>query len=129
MENKYIAASAAWALIILTVSTAPGSAIEPVGRLPFASIAAHFGEFLIFGWLLAKAFPKLRNPLMISLSYSAITEVLQLYVPGRFFSYSDIALNMAGSIFGIGAPSLLAQSHIFLQFKSKLSEWFNDRNP
>lgn len=129
-NKKYICATALWALAIFAVSTAPGSAITPVAsKVPFSSVLAHFGEFFIFGWLLSKTFPKLRNPLLISLSYSFITEVLQLYVPGRFFSYNDIAMNMAGSLFGIGAPSAFGQNNILFQFKNKLTAWFNDRNP
>lgn len=129
MEKRYAAAAFLWALVMLVATITPGNAIEPVGKIPFASIIFHLGEFLVFGWLLSKAFPSLQNPLLISLSYSIITEVLQLYVPGRFFSYNDIAMNMAGSIFGIGAPSALAQSHIFLQLKNKLDAWSDDRNP
>lgn len=129
-NKKYAYAAALWALAIFAVSTAPGSTITPVAsKVPFSSVLAHFGEFFIFGWLLSKAFPKLRSPLLISFSYSVITEVLQLYVPGRFFSYSDISMNIAGSIFGIGAPSAFGQNNILLQFKNKLTAWFNDRNP
>lgn len=118
-----------WALVMLAVTILPGTAIEPVGRMPLISAVFHIGEFLIFGWLLAKAFPNISSPLLISLAYSAFTEILQLYVPGRFFSYTDIALNMAGSVSGIGAPFALQENNILLQFKNKLTSWFNDRNP
>lgn len=129
MNNGYAGAAALWALAMLAITITPGNTIGPVGGLPFVSIGAHFGEFFVFGLLLSKAFPALRNPLLISLSYSSITEVLQLYVPGRFFSYGDIALNMAGSIAGIGAPNAFAQNDILLQFKNKVTAWFDDRNP
>ncbi len=127
MRNKYAYAAALWALAILAVSTMPGNAIEPAGKIPFSSTVAHVGEFLILGWLLSNVFSTLRNPLAISIFYSAFTEFLQLFVPGRFFSYNDIALNIAGAVFGICAV-LLAQNNIFLQLKSNLYAWFDDRN-
>lgn len=127
-KNKYFYLSILWALAILAISAMPGTAVEPAGMIPFSSAIAHFGEFLVFGWLLSKTFRDAGSPLVVSVFYSALTEILQLHVPGRFFSYPDIALNIAGSVSSIGASSKLAQSHILLQFKFKLYEWFNDRN-
>ena len=126
-NKKYACASMLWALAILVVATIPGSAIEPVSKIPLLSIVAHFCEFLIFGWLLSKAFPALKNPLLISLFFSIFTEYLQLYVPGRFFSYADIATNAVGAIFGMGVVSE-SQNHIFLHIKIKLDAWLNGRN-
>ncbi len=118
--NRYRVAAFFWTLIMLAVSITPGNMIEPVGRIQYSSIVAHFGEFIVLGYLLSRAFPTFRNPFLISLFYAVFTEVLQLYVPGRFFSYSDILLNIIGSLFGICAHSTFTQSHIFLQFKNKL---------
>ncbi len=110
MKNKYLAASAAWALIILAVSIAPGNAIEPVGRLPFSSVLAHFGEFFVFSFLFRRALESegmsMKRALIItilaSFAYSGITEILQLYIPGRFFDYNDMLMNDAGALAGIG---------------------------
>ncbi len=110
MKNKYLAASAAWALAILAVSTAPGSALSPLSEIPFLSIVAHFGEFFIFSFLFRRALElegmSMKRALIITIlagfAYSSITEILQLYVLGRFFSYSDIMPNDIGAHAGLG---------------------------
>jgi len=111
LKNKYLAASAAWALIILAISTTPGSTIAPVAdKIPFSSVLAHFGEFFIFSFLLKRALESegmngkraLIMTILISIAYSSITEILQLYVPGRFFDYNDMLVNDMGALAGLG---------------------------
>lgn len=100
-EKNYIVASAAWAMIVLTITIIPGSEISKAGVGEPGSNIAHFGEFMVFGYLLSRGFPRLKNAILIAAFYGIITEVLQLYVPGRFFSYADIAMNEAGTAFGV----------------------------
>lgn len=100
----------AWALAILYVSTMPGKAVAPIsGGIPYSSAVAHFGEFLVFSLLLHRALAHealsakraLMMTIIISFAYSSITEILQLYVPGRFFDYNDILTNDFGAVAGL----------------------------
>ncbi|VVB61035.1 VanZ like family protein [uncultured archaeon] len=95
-----------WAIVILIVAITPGNEISKVNQSFFTAKLAHFGEFLIFGWLLGKSFPDLKNPLLLALFWAAFTESLQLFVPGRSFEYSDIVLNGAGGVIGISLKNI-----------------------
>lgn len=100
-----------WAFVILAITITSGKALEPAGRIPFLPFFVHFGEFLVFGFLLQRALESekglsARNALALSIilsfAYSALTEILQLYVPGRFFEYSDMLTNNLGALVGLG---------------------------
>jgi VanZ family protein len=72
------------------------------------SKAGHFGEYaglafwLVFGWTGGKPFRvvlprwKLLLSAGISLLYSASDEIHQLFVPGREFQFSDLAVDALG---------------------------------
>lgn len=127
---RYAFLAIIWAAVILLVSAASGSAVSKAGGGEFSAVFWHFGAFVIFGYLLSLAFADLNeggnaspqisgmagiigeNPLFIAFFYSVFTEILQIYVPGRYFSYFDIATNGAGSVFGAAA------NRIFLQYFS-----------
>ena len=100
-NKKYFYAAILWAVVILAVAITPGSEISKVNQSFFTAKLAHFGEFFIFGWLLSKSFSDVKKPILIALFWAAFTESLQLFVPGRSFEYSDIALNSFGSIAGL----------------------------
>ncbi len=99
-----------WAFVILAITITSGKALEPANRIPFLPFLVHFGEFLVFGFLLQRALASekglsARNALalaiILSFAYSALTEILQLYVPGRFFEYSDMLTNDLGALVGL----------------------------
>jgi len=98
-----------WTLVILAVSTLPGNAIAPASNIQYLSVFAHFSEYLVFSFLLHRALANekisARNALAItivaSFAYSVLTEILQLYVPGRFFDYNDILTNDLGALAGL----------------------------
>lgn len=106
-KRTYRILAVLWAFIILLVSALPGAEISKTGVGEPGSSAAHFGEFLVFGFLLIRAYPESKSPVTLCIFYGIMTEVLQLYVPGRFFSYVDIAMNGAGAIFGLGTVKLI----------------------
>lgn len=101
-----------WALVMLIVSVSSGEAVTAVsGGIPFASALAHFGEFLVLGLLVNRALAQGGNSgkkiffsaAFLCFAYSALTEILQIYVPGRFFAYEDILMNNAGALVGVSA--------------------------
>ena len=101
-----------WALVMLIVSVSRGEAVAAVsGGIPFASAIAHFGEFLVLGFLVNRALTQGSNSgkkiffsaALLCFAYSALTEILQIYVPGRFFAYEDILMNNVGALVGVSA--------------------------
>ncbi|MFH1127728.1 MAG: VanZ family protein [archaeon] len=112
--HKYWMPVVVWALIMLFVSTMPGEALEKMdggsGKVSSYSYIWHFFEFLVLSFLLFRAI-SLDNKygrmkvialvIAVSFAYSFLTEFMQLYVPGRFFDYSDIMVNNIGAVAGL----------------------------
>lgn len=104
-----------WAIIMLFVSAMPGEAIEAIdgggGKVSSYSYIWHFFEFLVFSFLLFRALNSFERPqgrssfvavIAVCLLFSFVTEFVQIYVPGRFFDFSDIFVNNLGVIAGLG---------------------------
>jgi VanZ family protein len=97
--------------------------------------AAHFTEYFILGLALFSGFrvnfPKAPGrrygipgnwtlPAVITASlYAASDEIHQIFIPGRAFQVTDIAVDSAGALLGIGVFALLAV--IVLSVKKKKS--------
>lgn len=75
---------------------------------------AHFSVFFILTFLLTGIFHlKDKGPinwnqlfisaLFISMGYNIITEIVQIFIPGRSFEYKDLVVNFLGSIIGFMA--------------------------
>lgn len=69
----------------------------------------HVAEFTVFGYLLMRAwhqgkhlsgFPLILLTIIIGAGYGVSDEVHQLFVPGRFFSYWDMAADAVGTVVG-----------------------------
>ncbi len=109
--SKYWLPVILWAFVILIVSVSRGESVAAVsGGIPFASAVAHFGEFLVLGFLVNRALTKgcasknmklFFSAAFVCFAYSAFTEILQIYVPGRFFAYDDILMNNMGALVGL----------------------------
>ena len=69
----------------------------------------HIPEFGILAYLWMQAFDKNKGSLLkgglwtmgISISYGFLDEIHQLFIPGRYVSFSDIVLDTTGIIIGI----------------------------
>jgi len=72
---------------------------------------AHFFVFFIFTFLLTGILHlKIKGTvnwnqlfitaILISLGYNIITEIIQIYIPGRAFEYKDLVVNFMGSLMG-----------------------------
>ena len=112
--KKYWRPVLAWALLMLIITMTPGKEIEGIsgglGSIPQKSYVFHFAEFLIFSILLSRALHSSRQHshstvilmvIIASFVFSAFTEILQIFVPGRYFEYSDIMVNDAGAVVGL----------------------------
>ncbi len=67
--------------------------------------AAHFTEFLLFGFALTKTFRYAKNfyllkPLAFGLLTALCDETLQLYIPGRSGQITDVWVDFAGALTG-----------------------------
>ncbi|MBT1702225.1 VanZ family protein [Chryseosolibacter indicus] len=119
----------AWSLFILIITLLPGKAIPDVGVWN----ADKYVHFFIFGLLVILSAHgltksnliknKIPKPLLVAVVYSFVLgiliEVLQLFVPGRNFSFLDVVANSIGVALGY---------LIFVRFKNsihKLMEKFH----
>ena len=88
----------------------------------------HFGLFMVSGLLTSIAFFLVLNPhkwakyylqiiiaLAFGLTIAAITEVIQLNVPGRSGEFTDVLIDYGGYVFGFSIIFLI----LFLVIKSK----------
>ncbi len=118
--KKYWLPLLVWSLLMLIITVTPGKDIEDIsggfGSIPQKSYVAHFAEFLIFSILLSRALHSsgqhsnssvILLVIISSFAFSAFTEVLQIFVPGRYCELSDIFVNDAGAVVGLARTILL----------------------
>ena len=99
-----------WMAVIFAGSSLPSDDIpKPISPL---SSMLHFTEYLI---LAAISYPLLPGwALMAFCALFAISdEIHQIFVPGRIFSYSDIAFDIAGAYLGLVLARNLGGSRCF----------------
>lgn len=120
----------AWAGLIFWFSsrtaTQAGEALGPLANIPLVSELFHFGEycllaFLVFRLIAAVAVPRgagsvksdppVQAPDLLlanisgaaTFAYAISDEVHQTFVPGRTFSFEDLAVDLAGIVTGVAA--------------------------
>ncbi|MCD6398531.1 MAG: VanZ family protein [Candidatus Aenigmarchaeota archaeon] len=71
-----------------------------VEAVPYIREVTHFSEFFILGFLILKSFGKNYKIFSLGLSYGILTEIIQIFIPGRLFDFYDIALNLSGFLLG-----------------------------
>jgi VanZ family protein len=87
-----------WAGLIFFVSSL-SQVPKPARGLLSWDKAAHFGEFAIFGLLLARAFRgRLVPALVLGVGWGALDEIHQLFVAGRSSSVYDVMADAVGVI-------------------------------
>ena len=119
--KKYWLPVLVWSFLMLAVTATPGKQIEDIsgglGSIPQKSYVAHFVEFLIFSILLSRALHSsgqhshsavILVVIIASFAFSAFTEILQLYIPGRYFESTDILVNDAGALVGLARSVFMA---------------------
>ena len=56
----------------------------------------HFAEFFLFGFLAFKSFKNLKVVIGLGSLFAVITEILQIFVPYRYFDFFDLGANFLG---------------------------------
>ncbi len=92
---------------------------------------AHFTEYTALGFLMSTSLTftcSRRRPwltLALCAAYALTDEIHQILIPGRAFQVTDIAVDSAGALLGVGVFALLAV--IVLSVKKKKSAEIKDR--
>jgi len=94
-----------WALLIFVLSSIPKLPTIPTGFRPIDKVA-HFGEYFVFGLLLAGAFARssghrlMQRSLAVAgvlgIAYAILDEFHQKFVPGRFATVEDAVADALG---------------------------------
>jgi VanZ family protein len=108
-ELRYYLPPIIWAVIMMIVSSVPHLGIPPIG-ITFDDKLAHFGEYLVLGFLAGNAVWRLgRSPksnflMTSSLSglYGILDEIHQHFIPGRTADPLDATADILGSAAGVG---------------------------
>jgi VanZ family protein len=119
MSHKFLRWSVWWLLLALLtyglVSPQPpkvSAALLPPGLTFGASKATHlFAYALLSGlvpWLPASSRQRLGLWLLLA-THGALTEFIQLYVPGREGSLRDVGINLAGLCLGLALAQLVSR--------------------
>ena len=96
--NDYKKLVFVWILIIFITMTIPK--VPSQLEVPYLGDVVHFSEFFIFGFLVLKSFGKDYRSFGLGLFYGILTEIFQFFIPGRFFDFYDISLNLSGFLLG-----------------------------
>ncbi len=105
---KYWAPFYAYAALIFYLSSLPK--VLPDTGIPCFDKFLHLIEYFVFGLLAARAFKSSKKSalrgnvfilaVLISISYGALDELHQLFIPGREYSLLDMTFDAIGGIGG-----------------------------
>ncbi len=102
-----------------------GPVIERIGHDGVRTLA-HFTEYTVLGFLMSTSLTvtcSRRRPwltLLLCAAYALTDEIHQIFVPGRAFQLTDIAVDSAGALLGVGVFCLLAV--IVLKIRQKQAD-------
>jgi VanZ family protein len=103
--------AAAWAAVLFFVSSRN---TLPVDLSSGLDKVAHFGAYLVMGFLASFAVAYLRLPVWIAVAagwaYGIVDELHQSFVPGRYPSVADWIADASGTIAGIVAYLLISRA-------------------
>jgi VanZ family protein len=112
----------AWALLILSLTSIPGSTLEPVPIFPHADKLAHLALYGVLGTLVGRSFPReVWRPratlmtLMVLALFAFADEWHQELIPGRSADPADWVADV------IGASSGLALGRLSLRNREQTS--------
>jgi VanZ family protein len=90
-----------WAGLIFGFSSVPDLGTGLGGWDLALRKLAHFGEYVVLGWLLSRAIDREPLAAAVGVVYAASDELHQHFVPGRQASPRDVAIDSAGVIVGV----------------------------
>jgi VanZ family protein len=91
----------AWAALIFVVSAQPDLATGLGTWDTILRKLAHVVEYAILGALLLRAFALRVPALAAGIAYAISDEIHQAFVPGRYASALDVAIDAAGVVVGV----------------------------
>ena len=91
----------AWAALIFVLSSIPHLGTGLGGWDLVLRKLAHAAEFAVLGFLLLRATGRERPALALGIAYAISDELHQHFVPGRFGSPLDVALDAVGVAVGV----------------------------
>ena len=102
-------------LAMLALSLVPGTTVEERGSLfeflaPELQNLLHVPQYALLSWLWCRglsgrswsAARSAAAALAVAGGYGVVEESIQLLVPGRFASLTDLALDLTGAVAGVG---------------------------
>jgi len=105
---KYWLPACLWAILVFVLSSIPRLSTPPIG-VKFADKFYHLVEYLIFGFLLARAFLSMSAQgrehkailaaAALGIFWGMTDEIHQAFVPGRDASFLDFFADAAGVLF------------------------------
>jgi VanZ family protein len=115
---------AAWTAALLSpVPPTVGSTFVPTSMRFWAAKGLHVGSYAFLAFAACWLPASLRGGVIVSavlLAHGALTEVGQLYVPGRSGSVADVVIDSAGVALGVVAG--LALRHWFPRRRAAMSQ-------
>jgi VanZ family protein len=91
----------AWAALIFVLSSIPDLGTGLGGWDLTLRKVAHAAEYAVLGFLLLRALGREWAALALGIAYAASDELHQHFVPGRFGSPLDIAIDAVGVVVGV----------------------------
>ncbi|MEM5832319.1 MAG: VanZ family protein, partial [Candidatus Aenigmatarchaeota archaeon] len=86
---------------IFYLSSVPLKIPETIEKIDPTMFILHLIEYSVLGFLFYKAKRNVLFSFIICSSYGVINEIYQIFIPNKFFSFSDIIANSIGSLIGI----------------------------
>jgi VanZ family protein len=91
----------AWAAVIFVLSAQPDLTTGLGGWDTILRKLAHFAEYAILGALLVRALAAYVPAIAAAIAYAISDEIHQAFVPGRYASALDVAIDAAGVLIGV----------------------------
>jgi VanZ family protein len=106
----------AWAALIFVLSDQPDLTTGTGTWDTILRKGAHVAEYAVLGGLLWRALGSTTPALAAGIAYAVTDEIHQSFVPGRYASALDVAIDAVGVVAGVLVasrvwPGFVAQSH------------------
>jgi len=107
--NKDLILAVSWTLLIIILSSLPGSSMPKVSLIPNMDKIGHFSVYAVSSYLWVRYFvasmpvnQSIRFSLILTAAIGILMEIAQfLFFRGRMFEVYDIIANIGGSIVGV----------------------------
>jgi VanZ family protein len=101
--------------VLLIIALLPGEGLESFQKsnkvfyVLFSDNSLHFFSFGVLAWFLCYVYCRVRRvrwpyfrAFVVSVAYGLFIELIQIWIPYRFFSLADLAMDVAGALVALG---------------------------